>query len=110
MKTLVLSEPNAMPLDQYLAKMATWEKLLKINGGRITVRPEFRQQTPILTTKQIAYFSKLFKPIGNSVQSQNLIRSVIDFVSQFPRLRGILVKSHEKVPVEPRWEYKKIII
>lgn len=32
LRTVVLSEPDSMPLDEYLAKAGTWLKLLKMGG------------------------------------------------------------------------------
>jgi len=29
-KTLILSEPDALPLDEFITKLGTWEKLLQL--------------------------------------------------------------------------------
>ena len=33
-RTLILSEPDQLGLEEFLAKQATWEKLLKMEGNR----------------------------------------------------------------------------
>ena len=32
-RTLILSEPDQLGLDEFLAKQSTWEKLLKMEGA-----------------------------------------------------------------------------
>lgn len=33
-RTLILSEKDSLPIEEYISKLGTWEKLLKIGEGQ----------------------------------------------------------------------------